>query len=98
MDELILFDSIALLAGLIALYFVLRTQKHFSRNIKPAFQVSITTIGLLMGSVSAKYIVPDNELVAALDKAVIIAILIAVAIAMFIINKRMPWLRAKKQS
>lgn len=89
MSQFLPLDAIAVIAVLIAIYFVQKTQKKFGQVIKPAFQVFITVMGLLIATITANYLITNTETLNALNSATIIAIPIATVIGMYLINQRM---------
>ncbi len=90
MQEFLLLDLAGLIAGIAAIYFVLKIQTHFGRLVQPAFQLFITIIGLLMASIVAKYFVGESAALDALNNAVIIAILLAISIGMYLFHTKVP--------
>ncbi|MBU2100332.1 hypothetical protein KKG83_06245 [Candidatus Micrarchaeota archaeon] len=88
MNQFLFLDAIAVIAGLIAIYFVVKTSKQFGKMIMPAFHVLITIIGLLIASITAKYFISDKEILVGLNNAIIISIPIAIAIGMYLVQKR----------
>lgn len=90
MSEFLFLDVVAIIAGVAAIHFILKAQKHFGLLVQPAFQLLTTVIGLLMATIVAKYFVEKEGALSALNNAVIIGMLLAICMAMWVFNQKMP--------